>query len=85
MGDRSVTGGYVYRGTVIPNLVGWYIFGAFISGRIFAIPEDSQPVVTPDVLLDTGLSIVSFAEDIDGELYVLDFAVGTIHEIQAAP
>lgn len=85
MGDRSVTGGYVYRGTVIPDLVGWYIFGDFISGRIFAIPEDSQSVVIPDVLLDTGLSIVSFAQDNDGELYVLDFGVGTIHEVQAAP
>lgn len=85
MGDRSVTGGYVYRGSAIPDLQGWYVFGDFVSGRIFAIPESSQPGVVPDRLLDTDLSIVSFAQDNDGELYVLDFGVGTIHEVRAAP
>lgn len=85
MGDRSVTGGYVYRGAAIADLVGWYVFGDFVSGRIFAIPEDSQPGVVPDVLFESGMSIVSFAEDINGELYVLDFGLGTIHEVQAAP
>lgn len=85
MGDRSVTGGYVYRGTAIPDLVGWYVFGDFISGRIFAIPENSQPGVVPDVLAETGFSIVSFAEGNNGELYLIDFGIGTIHELQAAP
>ena len=85
LGDRSVTGGYVYRGAAVPDLQGWYVFGDFISGRIFAIPENSQPGVVPEVLLDTDLSIVSFAQDNDGELYVLDFGVGTIHEVQSAP
>lgn len=85
-GDRSITGGYVYRGSSIPDLAGWYVFGDFVSGRIFAIPEDSQPGVEPDVLLDTALSIVSFAEDADGELYLLDFGgAGTIHRLEAAP
>lgn len=85
MGDRSVTGGYVYRGAAIADLIGWYVFADFVSGRVFAIPEGSVPGVVPDVLLDTALSIVSFAEDTDGELYVLDFGVGTIHKVQAAP
>lgn len=84
-GDRSVTGGYVYRGTAIADLVGWYVFGDFVSGRIFAIPADSQPGVDPDVLLDTSLSIVSFAVDNNDELYVLDYGLGTIHKVQTAP
>ncbi|NNF39842.1 MAG: hypothetical protein HKN64_00590, partial [Woeseiaceae bacterium] len=33
-GDRSITGGFVYRGTAIPGLVDWYVFGDFVSGRI---------------------------------------------------
>jgi glucose/arabinose dehydrogenase len=81
----SVTGGYVYRGSAIPDLVGWYVFGDFGSGALFAIPEDSQPDVMPEVLEQTGLSIVSFAQDNDGELYLLDFSVGTIHKVLAAP
>ena len=82
---RSVTGGYVYRGSSIPDLVDWYIFGDFISGRIFAVRADSASGVAPEELLDTSLSIVSFAEDTSNELYVLDYIVGTIHKIEMAP
>ena len=85
MGDRSVTGGYVYRGTAVPDLIGWYVFGDFVSGRVFAIPEDSQPGVIPDVLLDTDLAIASFATDTDDELYAVALRAGTIHKIQAVP
>ena len=81
----SVTGGYVYRGTAIPDLVGWYVFGDFGSGRIWAIPEASADGVTPNELLDTNHGIVTFATGEDGELYFVDFFVGTIHRIEAAP
>jgi hypothetical protein len=37
---RSVTGGYV-RGTGISDLIGWYIFGDFISGKLFAVLGNS--------------------------------------------
>jgi hypothetical protein len=75
----------VYRGSSIPDLVDWYIFGDFISGRIFAVRADSASGVAPEELLDTSLSIVSFAEDTSNELYVLDYIVGTIHKIEMAP
>ena len=82
---QSVTGGFVYRGSDVPDLVGWYVFGDFVSGRVFAFEQDAAAGVTPDELLDTGLSIVSFAEDNDGELYILDYGVGTIHKVDSAP
>lgn len=83
---QSVTGGYVYRGSAIPNLAGQYVFGDFVQGTIFAIAADAQPTtVPPDVLLDTSLSISTFAEDTGGELYVIDFIGGTIHQIVDAP
>ena len=80
-----MTGGYVYRGSAIPDLFGWYVFGDFGSGRIFAIPEDSGDGVVPEELLDTEHPIVTFATDVDGELYFADFSVGTIHRIEPAP
>lgn len=83
-GDRSVTGGFVYRGSGITDLVGWYVFGDFVSGRLFGIPEDSSVGVTPEVLSETGLQIVSFGKSANGELYVLHFG-GTIHQITDAP
>ncbi len=33
---ESVTGGYVYRGSKLPALRGWYVFGDFVSGRLWA-------------------------------------------------
>jgi len=81
----SVTGGHVYRGSAIPDLVGWYVFGDFGSGNLFAIPEDSVAGTEAEVLLDTSISIVAFGEAVNGELYVVDYSVGTIHEVQAAP
>lgn len=81
----SVTGGYVYRGTAIPDLVGWYLFGDFVSGRILAIPADSSGLVAAEEMLASALSIVTFAADNDGELYVVDFVPGKIHRVDAAP
>ena len=81
---RSVTGGFVYRGSAIPKLAGWYVFGDFGSGRVFGFPEDSDEGVTPEVLQESGLRIVSFGQGANGELYVLHFG-GTIHQIIGAP
>lgn len=81
---QSITGGYVYRGTAVANLVGSYVFGDFVTGRIFAVPADSQEGTVAEELLDSTLSIAAFAEGSDGELYVTDFG-GTIYQIVAAP
>lgn len=82
---QSVSGGYVYRGSAIADLVGWYVFGDFASGRLFAIPEGSAEGVTPETLNETGLQIVSFGQSVDDELYILDFSSGAIHRIIDAP
>jgi len=81
----SVTGGFVYRGSAIPDLVGWYVYADFVSGRIFGIPADSQTGTETIELLDTALSISTFAQDENGELYVIDYAGGSIHRITDAP
>ncbi len=77
----SVTGGFVYRGADIAALQARYIFGDFGSGRIFALPL--APVIGSDAeeLIDTALSISSFAQSNDGELYVLDYGGGGIHQL----
>ena len=78
----SITGGYVYRGTQNTNLVGRYIFGDFVSGRIWAWIAESAPTPrAPTELLDTGMNISSFGQANDGELYVVNFA-GTLHHIE---
>lgn len=78
---NSVTGGYVYRGSAIPELGGYYVFADFGSGRIWAIPSSSQQGVAPLEVIDTSLSISSFAQGLNGELYVLDYGGGGIYQI----
>ncbi len=79
----SVTGGYVYRGSAIPDLAGFYLFGDFGSGRIWAVPSTSEQGVEPDELAVTPLSIASFAESHAGELFVVDLQAGTLHQVVA--
>ena len=66
----SITGGEVYYGAKIPHLKGIYIYGDFVSGRIWALlNEDSKP----SQLLKTDLNIASFGHDHQGELLLLCF------------
>ena len=67
----SVIGGYVYRGSAIPWLKGIYVYGDFCSGEVFGLRYADGAVVEHKRLIDTDLRIMSFAEDNDGELYLL--------------
>jgi hypothetical protein len=69
----SVTGGYVYRGEELPSLYGAYVYGDFCSGRIWALKHDGDSVVDLLDIVDTTLTISSFAQDLAGELYILSF------------
>ncbi len=69
----TVTGGYVYRGTAIPGLVGRYVFGDFTSGRIWHIAANTQPTVMVTTSFDSSLNISSFGEGTDGELYIVHY------------
>jgi glucose/arabinose dehydrogenase len=76
--DRSVTGGYVYRGADIPDLFGLYVYGDYGSGRMWTLEE-----IAPDVWENTLLTVVphfisSFGEDDAGELYLCDYSNGRI-------
>jgi len=77
-GDRSVTGGYVYRGKRNPGLGGKYVYGDFVSGRIWAFDPATGH---NELLLDTPLSISSFVESADGEIGVLSYADGAVYHL----
>jgi glucose/arabinose dehydrogenase len=79
----AIIGGFVYRGAMIPALDGKYVFGDFGSfdadaGRIFYL-DDSNRIQAFDVGTNgrLPLAVNGFAEDADGELYVLANATGT--------
>ncbi len=74
----SITGGFVYRGQEIPTIQGRYIYGDFVSGKIWAISLDGKK---NELLLDTHHNISSFGEDVAGELYLLSYGSGTVYRI----
>ncbi len=74
----SITGGFVYRGKTIPSLIGRYVYGDFISGKIWALSPDGK---TNELLLDTELTISSFGEDRFGELYVITYGDGVVYRV----
>lgn len=75
----SITGGYMYRGFAVPELYGVYIYGDFCSGRIWGY--DSWGFGSIDLLFDTPLNIVSFAETPGGEILIIDYG-GGIYRLQ---
>jgi glucose/arabinose dehydrogenase len=84
---QAVTGGFVYHGTAIPALVGQYVFGDYSSGFIFHIPTDTaatRMIVQADGW-DSGANIASFAEDNDGELFIVDVRTSGIYKLIPAP
>ncbi len=54
---ESVTGGYVYRGSAIPSLQGWYVYGDFVSGTVWAWKDGvNTKIASADGLTSFGLT-----------------------------
>ena len=68
-GGCSITGGVVYRGTQIPDLGGWYLFGDFCGGWLRAVPTDDADREPVELLADLGPAI-TFETLADGEVLV---------------
>lgn len=73
---RSLTGGVVYYGDVLPDLNGVYVYGDYSSGRIWGMKHDGQRALWQRELADTSLMIAGFAVDQRGELLVVDHGGG---------
>ncbi len=86
---QSITGGYVYRGSAIPNLRGTYLYADYATHRFFALrvnggqvagpPEDITAALNPN---NQPLSVSSFGQDNAGEVYVVSLG-GSIYKLEA--
>jgi glucose/arabinose dehydrogenase len=79
-GRCAITGGFVYRGSNIPALKGWYVFGDYCSGEIWATSATAGTHATKVLLADRSFNISSFGENASGELFVVALG-GTIYRI----
>jgi len=77
----SITGGFVYRGTAYPALVGHYILADYCSGKFWSLIRNNQSqwVSTAHGKLINSAS--TFGEDKHGELYVASRGDGTLYRI----
>lgn len=79
---RSAVGGYIYRGSAIPQLRGFYVFADFFN-RLYYLDQSNQ--VRRFIASDIG-NIGGFGEDQDRELYVVtqDGSNGLLQKITDA-
>ena len=76
-GNCSITGGYVYRGSMYPGMDGLYFSADLCSGRIYTVDQGGNLVNQGSY----GGTWVSFGEDVNGELYIMDIG-GAIYKIE---
>jgi glucose/arabinose dehydrogenase len=71
----SVTGGYVYRGSALPDLAGVYFYADYGTAQLWTLYRDADGQWQNNEFLSGAAgAISSFGEDDDGELYVVDYA-----------
>ncbi|MEO2034779.1 MAG: PQQ-dependent sugar dehydrogenase [Planctomycetaceae bacterium] len=79
---NSVIGGPVYRGAMLPELDGTFVYGDYITGTIWGLKSDGGDSYTHTTLVDTDQRIIAFAEGSAGELFVLDYDfTGRIYQL----
>ena len=80
-GACSVTGGYVYTGTLYPNFQNKYFFTDYCDDKIRMI-NSAGTITTTSAF--SGNNFATFGEDVSGELYVAGITSGIIFKIQDA-
>ncbi|MCA9054318.1 MAG: PQQ-dependent sugar dehydrogenase [Planctomycetaceae bacterium] len=70
---KSITGGVVYRGKQVPELVGKYLYADYVTGKLWALDYDraSKSVNRNDSIPSDKLPVISFGEDEQGEVYFM--------------
>jgi hypothetical protein len=76
---RAITGGAVYRGTDIPELDGFFVYGDFATGNVWAL--DTTTDSPPRKLNLPVHNVAAFGQDVDGEIYLVTFSTPSIYAL----
>ncbi len=83
--SRSITGGYFYAADRLAELKGAYVYGDYVTGKIWALRHQAGKVQWREELVDSTLQISSFGIDARGEVLIIDYPTGTLHRLLANP
>lgn len=82
---RSLTGGFVYRGSRFPDLQGAYIYGDYGTGRVWAARHDGQALLWNREIADTPAAIAGFGTNPEGDILIADHLGDAILRLVPAP
>lgn len=80
----SVTGGHTYYGQELPSLSGTFLYGDYVTGLLWGLRFEGEEVTFNEVLAETGLPIITFAQTREGEPLVVSFT-GEIYQLVPNP
>jgi glucose/arabinose dehydrogenase len=72
-GDRSITGGFVYRGEDVDELKGLYVYADFVSRRIWTLDFSDLANPVSKEIFRPDFPVASFGVDQENELYICGF------------
>lgn len=84
--SHSLTGGFVYRGSALPQLQGAYVFGDFATLKVWALVTDPLTGARKHIVVNdaaTPIYAASFAETDTGEVIVVDFGTNGFYQVVA--
>lgn len=70
---RSITGGYFWQAETNPDLKDTYIYGDFVSGKIWSLKHDGKKLVSNRELVKSNHQVICFALDNDGSVLSVGF------------
>ncbi|HUQ10176.1 MAG TPA: PQQ-dependent sugar dehydrogenase [Steroidobacteraceae bacterium] len=84
---QSVIAGFVYHGSAIPGLIGQFVFADYNLQRIWYIPTSTAPTRTITAAEGwlSSINAASFAQDRDGELFLVDVRTRSLYKLVPAP
>jgi glucose/arabinose dehydrogenase len=81
---RSLTGGFVYRGSRFPALQGAYLYGDYGTGRVWAARHDGSKLLWKRELADSAAAIAGFGTNAAGDILLADHLGNTVLRLEPA-
>ncbi len=82
---RSITGGYFSQTSRLPELRGAYIYGDYVTGKIWGLKHEGGQITWREELVDTPLQMATFGLDHAGDVLIVDHPSGAIYRLAPNP